>query len=130
MSILISDLQFTTGKRAKSISYILIMVIILMKWKISWLLAICCAFCSITIRIVFHFLLLILSCSITIVKHLRLDYCENVELAWKETIDKLKWNISCFWKYYHVLSKHWQRSCIVVNVRMQRHGLRKRYLQE
>ena len=36
------------------------------------------------------FLLLILSCSITIVQHLRLDYCENFEIAWKETIDKLK----------------------------------------
>ena len=31
LSILISDLQFTTSKRAKSISYILIMDIILMK---------------------------------------------------------------------------------------------------
>ena len=27
------------------------------------------------------FLLLMLSCSITIVQHLRLDYCENFELA-------------------------------------------------
>ena len=27
------------------------------------------------------FLLLILSCSITIVQHLRLDYCENFEVA-------------------------------------------------
>ena len=44
----------------------------------------------------FHFLLSILSCSITIVQHLRLDYFENFELAWKETIDKLKWNLSCF----------------------------------
>ena len=34
-----------------------------------------------------------MSCSITIAQHLRLDYCENFELAWKETIDKLKWNI-------------------------------------
>ena len=35
------------------------------------------------------FLLLILSCSITIVQHHRLDYCENLNyLAWKETIDK------------------------------------------
>ena len=42
--------------------------------------------------IFFHFLLFILSCSITIVQHLRLDYCENFELTWKETIDKLKWN--------------------------------------
>ena len=25
----------------------------------------------------------------TIVQHLRLDYCENFKLAWKETIDKL-----------------------------------------
>ena len=31
LSIIISDLQFTTSKRAKSISYILIMDIILMK---------------------------------------------------------------------------------------------------
>ena len=76
------------------------------------------------------FLLLILSCSITIVQHLSPDYCENFELAWKETTNKLKWNMSCFWKYYHVLSKHWQPSCSIVNVRMQRHGLRKRYLQE
>ena len=22
-----------------------------------------------------------------------------------------KWNMSCFWRYYHVLSKHWQPSC-------------------
>ena len=29
----------------------------------------------------FHFLLLILSYSITIVQHLSLDYCENFELA-------------------------------------------------
>ena len=78
----------------------------------------------------FHFLLFILSCSVTIVQHLRLDYCENIELAWKETIDKLKWNMSCFWKYYQVLSKRWQPSCSIVNVRMQRHGLEKRYLQE
>ena len=35
-------------------------------------------------------------CSITIVQHLRLDYCENLELAWKETIDNLRWNISYF----------------------------------
>ena len=76
------------------------------------------------------FLLLILSCSITIVQHLRLGYCENFELAWKETSDKLKWNMSCFWKYYQVLSKHWQPSCSIVNVRMGRHGLGKRYLQE
>ena len=46
--------------------------------------------CSISIWILFHFLLLILSCSKTIVQHLRLDYCENFEIAWKETIDKLK----------------------------------------
>ena len=64
------------------------------------------------------------------VQHLRLDYCENFELAWKETIDKLKWNMSCFWKYYQVLSKRWQPSCSIVNVRMQRHGLEKRDLQE
>ena len=56
----------------------------------------CCTFCRISIWILFHFLLLILSCSITIVQHLRLDYCENFELAWKETIDKSKWNMSCF----------------------------------
>ena len=42
------------------------------------------------------FLLLILSCSITIVQHLSLDYCENFELARKETTDKYKWNLSCF----------------------------------
>ena len=53
-------------------------------------------FCSISIWILFHFLLLILSCSITIVQLLRLNYCENFELAWKETIDKSKWNMSCF----------------------------------
>ena len=40
-----------------------------------------CTFCNISIRILFHFLLLMLSCSITIVQHLRLDYCENFELA-------------------------------------------------
>ena len=43
-----------------------------------------------------HFLLLILLCSLTIVQLLRLDYCENFELAWKKTIDKSKWNVSCF----------------------------------
>ena len=31
-----------------------------------------------------------MSCSITIVQLLRLDYCENFELAWKETNDKIK----------------------------------------
>ena len=86
--------------------------------------------CSISIWILFHFLLLILSCFITIVQHLRLDYCENFELDWKETIDKSKWNMSVFFKYYQVLSKHWQPSCSIVNVRMRRDGLGKRYLQE
>ena len=43
-----------------------------------------------------HFLLLILSCSLTIVQLLRLDYCENFVLASKETIDKSKWNMSRF----------------------------------
>ena len=57
------------------------------------------------------FLLLILSFSTTIVQHLSLDYCEIFELAWKETIDKSKSNMSCFLKYYRVLSKHWQPSC-------------------
>ena len=52
--------------------------------------SICCTFCSISIWILFHFLLFILSFSITSVQHLRLDYCENIELAWKETIDKIK----------------------------------------
>ena len=42
------------------------------------------------------FLLLILSFSITIVQHLRLDYYENFELPWKETIDKSKWHMFCF----------------------------------
>ena len=43
------------------------------------------------------FFIAILSCSITIVQHLRLDYCETIKLARKETIDKLKWNkSSCF----------------------------------
>ena len=129
MSIIISDIQFTTSKRAISISYILIMDFILMKYSIV-IIVICCTFCSISIWILFHFLLLMLSSSITIVQHLRLDYCENFELAWKETIDKLKWNMSCFWRYHHILSKHWQPSCSIVNVRMRRHGLGKRYLQE
>ena len=66
----------------------------------------------------------------TIVQHLRLDYCENFELAWKETNDKWKWNMSGFLKYHHVLSKHWQPSCSIVNVRMRRDGSGKRYLQE
>ena len=38
---------------------------------------------------------------------------KHIELAWKETIDKLKWNMSGFWKYYQVLSKHWQPSCSI-----------------
>ena len=54
-----------------------------------WLLAICCAFCSILISFKF----LILSCSITIALHLRFNYCENFKLAWKEAIDKIKWNL-------------------------------------
>ena len=41
----------------------------------------------ILIWILFNFLLLILSCSITIVQHLRLGYYENFKLAWKETIE-------------------------------------------
>ena len=46
-------------------------------------------------------LLLILSSAITIVQHHRLDYCEIFELAWKETIDKSKWNMSsCFKKWF------------------------------
>ena len=36
------------------------------------------------------FLLLILSCSITIVQHLRLDYCENFEIAITVKTLKLK----------------------------------------
>ena len=68
---------------------------------------------------------------ITIVQHLRLDYCENFEITCKEMIDKLKWNMSVFFfKYHHVLSKHWQPSCSIVNVRMRRDGSGKRYLQE
>ena len=52
--------------------------------------------------------------SITIVQHLRSDYCENFKLAGKESIDKLKWNISsCFKKYRQYLSKHWQPSCSI-----------------
>ena len=35
-----------------------------------------------------------------------------------------------FFKYHHVLSKHWQPSCSIVNVRMRRDGSGKRYLQE
>ena len=35
---------------------------------------------------------------ILIVQHLRLDYRENFELAWKKTIDKLKWNMCVFLK--------------------------------
>ena len=27
-----------------------------------------------------------------------LEYCKNLEQAWKETIDKLKWNMTSFWK--------------------------------
>ena len=44
---------------------------------------------QLSIWILINFLLLMLSCSITIVQHLRLNYCENFELAWKEMIDKL-----------------------------------------
>ena len=40
-----------------------------------------------------------LSCSITIVQHLRFDYCENFKIQSKETIDKLKWYMfSCIKK--------------------------------
>ena len=48
------------------------------------------------LNFILFLLLLILSCSITIVQLIRLDYCENVELARKETIEKSKWNMSCF----------------------------------
>ena len=129
MSIIISDLQFTTNKKAISISYVLTMNVILMKdsMVISDMLYILQHF---NLNFIQFLIVNILSRSITIVQHLRLDYCENFELAWKETIDKLKWNMCGFWKYYHVLSNHWQPSCSIVNVRMQRHGLGKRYLQE
>ena len=42
------------------------------------------------------FLLLIVSCSLAIIQHLRLDYCENFKLAWEKTIDKLKWKAFFF----------------------------------
>ena len=73
--IIISNLQFTTSKRAISID-------IIWPWIFVWLLA-KCTFCSISIWILFHFLLLILSCSLTIVQHLRLDYCKNFEQSGK-----------------------------------------------
>ena len=79
LSITISDLQVTTNKRDISINFILIMDLILMKYSMV---------ISDTLYILPHFnlnfipfLLLMLSCSITIVHHLRLDYCENFELA-------------------------------------------------
>ena len=79
LSIIISDLQFTTCKRAISNSYILIMNFILMKdsMVISDMLYILQHF---NLNFI-PFILLILSCSITIVQHLRLDYCENFEIA-------------------------------------------------
>ena len=64
-----------------------------------------------------------LSCSITIVQHLRLDYCENFKLSMNETIDKLKWNMSCFKKYCQYPRKYWQPSCSIVIVRMRYHNL-------
>ena len=79
LSIIISDLQFLTSKRAISIRYIDNEYYI--NERYLWLLAICYTFCSILIRILFHFSLSILSCSITIVQHLRFDYCENFKLA-------------------------------------------------
>ena len=44
------------------------------------------------------FLLLILSCSITILQNRLLDYCENFELAWKITINKFKMEYVLFLK--------------------------------
>ena len=32
--------------------------------------------------------------------------------------------MSCFKKYYQVLSKHWQPSCSIESVRLRYHGLR------
>ena len=128
MSITISDLQFTTSKRAISSSYILIMDIILMKDS---------KFISDMLYILQHFNLNLIPFLIvnTVIFYNYCpkspsDYCENFELAWKETIEKLIWNMCGFWKYYHVLGKHWQLSCSIVNVRMRRHGLGKLYLQE
>ena len=42
------------------------------------------------------FLLLILSCSITIVQNPSRLMQKNFKLAWKENINKLKWNIYFF----------------------------------
>ena len=62
----------------------------------------------------------------TNVQHLSLDYCEKFKLARKETIDKLKWNMStCFYIYYQYFSKHWQPSCSKVSVRMRYHKVTK-----
>ena len=38
-------------------------------------------------------------------QHLRLDYCENFELAWKETIDKSRWNRAyvCFFFFFFLI---------------------------
>ena len=67
---IISDLQFTTRKRAISIKYILLNNEYYIHERYIWLLAICCTFCSILIKILFHFSLSILPCSMTIVQHL------------------------------------------------------------
>ena len=64
--------------------------------RFLWLLVICCTFSSISIWILLLFFIVNAVVSITIVQHLRLDYCKNFELAWKETIDKSKWKMSCF----------------------------------
>ena len=116
---------------------------ILYQWKTS-IVIIWCKFCCILVLFLFHLLLLILSRSITIVQHLRLDYCKKFIVSWKETIDKLKWNMSCFKKYCVAISlnilfvfknivyinKKSATSCSIVSVWMRYHNLRKRYLQK
>ena len=69
------------------------------------------------------FIVNILSCSTTIVQHLRLDYCEIFEYSVKGNIDKSKWNMSCIKKYNRVLSKRWQPSRSIESVRLRWHGL-------
>ena len=148
-SIIISDLQFTTSKRAISISYILIMDIILMKDSMV---------ISDMLYILQHFILNFIPFLIvnTVVFY---TYCPTSpsRLLWKLWTsvkgNDLKWNVlflkilssslinignhlvdvnvpSCRCKILSSSLINIGNHLVDVNVRMRRHGLGKRYLQE
>ena len=131
MSIIISDLQLTTSKRAISISYILIIDIILMKdsMVISDMLYILQHFnLNFIPFFIAHTVVFYNYCPTSPSRLLRKLWTSVKGNDWQINMEYV--NVCGFWQYYHVLSKHWQPSCSILNVRMRRHGLGKRYLQE